>query len=102
MAAPDPEGMSLLGKVVGAAVAIGTPIYGFFTLWNKKADKHAVNNQIQEIKTEQAVHRGYFKDVFKAMEDHARRDEELAREVIKTMAANHAEVLRELGHKADR
>lgn len=102
MAAPDPEGMSLLAKVVAAGVAVGTPVWGFFKLWDKKADKHTVNNQLQEVKTEQSLHRSYFKDVFEKLDSHQRRDEELARKIMESMSANHSELLRELGRKADR
>ena len=98
--------MDLSPEVIGYAV---TAVGGVFGGWKwidskigKKADKHTVNNDIQVVRNEQLLHRGYFKDVFEKLEDHQRRDEELAREVLTTMASNHAEVLRELGRKADR
>lgn len=73
MDAPDPEGMSLLSKVIAAGIAVLTPIWGFLKLWDKKADKHAVNNQIQEVKAEQGLHRQYFKDVFNQMRENEQR-----------------------------
>lgn len=106
MGSADPEGVILAAKVLGAlAVTVG-PAWGVW-VWldkrfEKKAEKHQVNNQFQEVKTEAALHRTYFKDVFEKMEQHARRDEDLFREVMKKMGDNHAELLRELGHKADR
>ena len=43
MAAPDPEGMSLLGKIVSAAVGIVVPVWGARTWvenrFNKKLNK---------------------------------------------------------------
>jgi hypothetical protein len=54
MATPDPEGVSLLAKVLGAATAVVVPIWGARTWldrkFEKKADKHQVNNQFQEVK----------------------------------------------------
>lgn len=102
MAAPDPEGFSLLAKVIAAGVAVGTPIWGFLKLWDKKADKHTIANQLQEVKNEQGLHRTYFKDVFEKLDTHQRRDEELARQIMGSMSANHSELLRELAKKADR
>jgi len=102
MTTPDPEGMTLLAKVIAAGSAVGAPIIWLWAKLDRKADKHSVNNQMQEVKGEQALHRTYFKDVFKAMEDHARRDETLFREMMGTMASNHSELLRELNKKADR
>lgn len=92
----------VLGQVVLAAGGVGAVLWPVVKAWNKKADKHTVNNQFQEVKNEQHLHRTYFKDVFEKLESHQRRDEELAREVMGTMASNHAELLRELGRKADR
>lgn len=94
--------MGLLGKVVAAGTPIVVGVWGFLKLWNKKADRHTVNNQFQELKGEQTLHRSYFKDVFEKMEAHARRDDELFREVLGTMHTHHSEILRELGKKADR
>lgn len=102
----SPEAFALLGQVAIAGVAIGAPITGI-VVWihkmlGKKADKHAVGNQVNEVKLEQGLHRTYFKDVFEKMEEHARRDEQLFREVMSTMHSNHSELLREIGKKADR
>jgi uncharacterized NAD(P)/FAD-binding protein YdhS len=91
--------------IVGGAVAVGAA-WGFWkwldSKMGKKADKHSVNNDMQSVRNEQLLQRGYFKDVFANMEQHARRDEELFREVMSTMHTNHSELLRELGKKADR
>lgn len=102
MDAPDPEGMSLLAKVISAGVVLVTPIWGFLKLWDKKADKHVVKGDLQRLQSESDLHRQYFKDVFKSLEDHSRRDEELFREVMRSISTNHSELLRELGRKADR
>ena len=93
MSAPDPEGISLLTKVLIAGTAVVTPVWGFFKLWNKKADKHAVANQLQEVENEQAIHRGYFKDVFEKMEEHARRDEDHFERIERASEERHRELL---------
>ena len=98
----DASNFVVLGQVLLAAGAVGAVVVPVVKLWNKKADKHTVASQLQEMKSEQTVHRGYFKDVFEKLEAHQRRDEDLAREIMSTMSSNHAEVLRELGRKADR
>ena len=102
MSAPDPEGLSLLAKVLIAGTAVVTPIWGFLKLWDKKADKHTVRNDFQRVEGEQAIHRKYFEKAFEKMEEHARRDEQLFREVMNSIGDNHAELLRELGRKEDR
>lgn len=104
--AVEAEAYVLLGQVFGAGVAIGGPIVGIGVWLNKrfdkKADKHAVANSVQEMKNEQGIQRTHIGNLFEKLEEHSRRDEELAREVLGQMATNHAEVLRELGKKADR
>ena len=95
MSAPDPESFSLLAKVIAAGTAIAAPIGWLYAKLEKKADK-------KEVFAELTLHRKYFTDVFEKMETHARRDEDLFREVMGTMSQHHAEILRELGHKADR
>ena len=73
MSAPDPESFSLLTKVIAAGTAVAAPITWLWTKLDKKADKHAVNDQFQEVKSEQALHRGYFKDVFNQMRENEQR-----------------------------
>lgn len=89
----------MLAKVLGAGVAVGTPIWGFLKLWNKKADKHTVADQLQEIKNEQHIHRTYFKDVFEKLEDHARRDEDHFRQVETAAEERHRELMMHLLEK---
>lgn len=102
MATPDPEGFSLLAKVVAAGGAVATPIVWLWTKLDKKADKHAVNDSLQEIKSESALQRSHIGKLFDKLEEHARRDEETHREMLRTMSDNHSELLREMGRKADR
>ena len=45
---------------------------------------------------------GYIKDLYEKLEQHARRGEDNFRDLSQMMAENHAELLRELGRKADR
>lgn len=102
MPAPDPEGFSLLGKVLTAGGVVATPIIWLWTKLDKKADKHTVADDFHRIETEQGLHRKYFEKVFEKMDEHSRRDETLFREVMTKMGNNHAEVLTALGRKADR
>lgn len=102
----DANSYILLGQIAVAGVAVGGPIAGIL-VWvhkkfDKKADKHAVANYMQEVKGEQAVQRTHIGKLFDKLEEHSRRDEELAREIIETISTNHAEVLRTLGNKEDR
>ena len=73
MATPDPEGFSLLAKVIAAGSAFATPVVWLWTRLDKKADKHAVANSFQKVENEMAVHRGYFKDVFNQMRENEQR-----------------------------
>ena len=73
MATPDPEGFSLLAKVITAGGVVATPIVWLWTKLDKKADKHAVANSFQKVENELAVHRGYFKDVFNQMRENEQR-----------------------------
>ena len=102
MSAPDPEGMSLLAKVIGAAVAVGTPIWGFLKLWDKKADKHTVVTQLQEVKNEHGIQRAHIGKLFDKLEEHARQDSEQFNKLLEKMGDQHAELLTVLGRKQDR
>lgn len=61
MSTPDPEGMSLLAKLLTAGIAILAPFAAAWRYFDgrleKKADKHAVNNTVQEMKNELAHQR---------------------------------------------
>lgn len=82
MDAPDPEGLSLLAKVIAAGAPLVAAVWGFFKLWNKKADKHTVANQLQAVQNELALHRGYFKDVFNKIEANEKISEARHRELL--------------------
>lgn len=100
---PDAESVGLLVKVIGAASAVIVPSWAGWNWLDKRfARKHAVADSLQTLTNEQAVQRGHIAKLFDKLEEHSRRDEELAREIMGSMSANHAEILRELGHKADR
>ena len=104
--AVEAEAFVILGQVVGAAVVIGAPAFGIWKWldhkFDGKADKAAMEDSIKEVKDEAGRHRDYIAKLFDKLEEHSRRDEELAREVLGTMSNNHVELLRELGKKADR
>lgn len=83
--AADPESFSLLTVLGGAAATVATPIVWLWQKLDKKADKHAVNNQMQEVKTEFALHRSYFAKCFDQM-----------REMDQKAADRHAELLEKI------
>lgn len=87
MSTPDPEGMSMLAKVVTAGAVVATPLWGLFKLWNKKADKHTVANQIQKVENEVALHRGYFKDVFNQMRENEQRAQDRHERLMERISA---------------
>jgi hypothetical protein len=61
MDAPDPEGMSLLAKVVAAAVAFVVPVWGARSWLEKrfalKVDKHSYKNDQQTLSSTLEVYR---------------------------------------------
>lgn len=95
MAAPDPEGMTLLAKVMAAAAALLTPPLLFWRWlrgeFDGKADKHSVAGQFQVVTLELANQRQTFVKIFEQM-----------REMENASGERHAELLRELAKKADR
>ena len=64
----------------------------------QKADKE----DVQRIEDEQSRHRDHLAKIYEKLEQHTRRDEDHFRELFTTIAANHSEILRELGKKVDR
>lgn len=103
MDSPDPEGFSLLAKLIAAASFILIPAAGAWNWLDKRfARKHQVANDMQAITSEIALRRGDIKELFQSLADHSRRDEQLFRELMTKMGDNHSEIMRELGRKADR
>ena len=82
MSAPDPEGMTMLAKVLGAASVVAVPIWGFVKLWNKKADKREVAEQFQGVKDELSIQRGHIGKVFDQMRDMEKVSEDRHRELM--------------------
>jgi ABC-type protease/lipase transport system fused ATPase/permease subunit len=80
MAAPDPESFGIVEKLIGAVLAIGTPVIAAHTWVNKrldkKADKHAVNNEFQEVRAELA----YQREAQAKMADQMRQNEQRAQD----------------------
>lgn len=102
MSAPDPEGMSLLAKVIAAGSAVAAPIGWLYSKLDKKADKNSVANSFQEIKAESAIHRAHIGKLFDKLEEHARQDSEQFNKLLEKMGDQHAELLTVLGRKQDR
>lgn len=74
MATPDPEGVSLLAKVVAAGAAIIAPIGGAI-VWieNRYAHKHSVAGQFQAVTSELATQRGHIAKVFDQIRENEQR-----------------------------
>jgi len=102
MSAPDPESFGLLAKVIAAGTAVMAPIGWLYTKLDKKADKHAVNNSIHEVKLEQTHQRDIQAKLFDKLEEHAKADSDNFQRMFTKMSDNHAELLRELNRKQDR
>lgn len=72
------------------------------TKLGKKADKSSMDIGFNDVKLEQKLHREYFAKAFDKMEEHAQRDADMHNKLLTQMSEHHAELLRELGRKADR
>jgi len=76
VASPDPEGFSLLTKVLAAGTAIVAPLYGFWKLLDRKANKKDVESEFGEVRAELQHQRGVIAKVF----DHIRENEQRAQD----------------------
>jgi ABC-type phosphate transport system auxiliary subunit len=102
MSTPDPESFGLLAKVIAAGTALLAPVGWIYTKLDKKADKHTVNNHVQELKLEQTHQRDIQAKLFDKLEEHAKADSENFQRMFTKMSDNHSELLRELNRKQDR
>lgn len=86
MAAPDPEGIGLLAKVIGAAVAIGVPVGGAYkwleTRFDKKSDKGDVDKQFTALNAEMTIQRGNVGKIFDQIKESDRIAEQRHRELL--------------------
>ena len=77
MAAPDPEGFSLLTKVTAAAAAVIGPIWGARTWLDRKFDKKANKDEVEKQYTvlagELTVQRGHIAKVFDQIRENEQR-----------------------------
>ena len=90
MSAPDPEGISLLAKVVAAGAAVIAPLWGAWT-WldkrlEKKADKVEVEATAIEFREEFKTHRSYFAKVFDQMRENEQRAQDRHERLMEKMA----------------
>lgn len=80
MAAPDPEGFSLLSKVIAAATAIVVPAGVVYRIaasaLGKKADKSEVDKQFSSLNAEMTTQRGNIGKLF----DQIRQNEQRAQD----------------------
>lgn len=83
MDAPDPEGFSLLAKLIAAASAIIFPSWAGWNWLDKTyARKQAVNNEIKDVKDELGVQRGHIGKIFEQMRDAEKIAEARHRELL--------------------
>lgn len=73
MSAPDPEGISLLGKALIALGAVGAPIAWAYKVLNGKADKGEVAEQFQKVEDELTRHRDVQAKIFDQIRDSDQR-----------------------------
>lgn len=77
MATPDPEGFSLLSKVLAAATAIAVPLGTFYKLGSsalaKKADKAEVDKQFSSLNAEMGLQRGNVGKLFDQIRENEQR-----------------------------
>lgn len=89
MAAPDPEGFSLLAKVIGAAAAIVVPLGGTYK-WitgslDKKADQSEMDRQRDNISK-----------LFDKLDEHQKSDSENFTKVMEKMSEIHVDLIERL------
>ena len=86
MASPDPEGMSLLAKVMTVATAVIAPLWGghkyLESRFDKKADKETVQRGLEELNAELTIQRGHIGKVFDQMRDSEYKNEGRHRELM--------------------
>lgn len=77
-----------LGGVMGAVGGL----FGYHKYmdarFDKKADKHAVNNQVQEVKAEQAVLRGHIGKVFDQIRENEQRAQDRHERLMEKIAGH--------------
>jgi hypothetical protein len=84
-----------------ATAASGLAAY----VWNdsrKKLDEKADKEDMGRVEKEQERHRDHLAKLYEKLEEHGRSDAAHFSEVMGTMHDHHAELLREMGRKADR
>lgn len=90
MASPDPEGMSLLAKVIAAATAVVVPVWGARTWLDKRFEKKADRDDSDRA----------FKHIEKLYEN-AEKDRALTRDLhdkaMDSISKNQSELIRIIG-----
>lgn len=91
----DGESLKMLAGVMAAGGAVIYPAWKAYDWLQGKFDKKADKEEVDR-------HRDYFVKVFEKLDEHARNDAEHFGELKDVIHRNQAEILRELGRKADR
>ena len=86
MATPDPEGFSMLTRILAAGAAVIAPVAGAYK-WvdyrlDKKADKEAVRAAYESLNNEMTVQRGNIGKLFDKVADESKVGEERHREIL--------------------
>lgn len=95
MSTPDPEGMTLLAKVMGAAVAVGAPIVAGYKWIGGQLDKKADKSEVDR-------HRDYFVKVFDKIEEHAKSSQQNFVSIKDMIHQNHIDLIEKLETKQDK
>ena len=86
MSTSDPEGMSLLAKVIAAGVAVAAPIVWLWAKLDGKADKQTVKESFDRIDAELTLHRGHFDDVFNQIRESDQRAQDRHERIMERLS----------------
>lgn len=89
MSAPDPEGISLIGKVAGTLVGLGTvmvsPVLYVHKRLDRKADKSAVAAQFEAVQVELENQRHDVAKIFDQMRENEQRAQDRHEKVMEAV-----------------
>ena len=85
MSAPDPEGFSILSKVLAAGAVLAGPVYGFIKLYNAKADKQEVKDAFEKVDAELTILRGTQAKIFDKISDNEKAARDRHDEMMKAV-----------------
>lgn len=92
MPSPDPEGFSLLSKVVAAGAVVVAPVFGVYkwidSRFDKKADKDTVKEAFEKVDAELTIQRGHIGKIFDQMREGEKDARDRHEELLKALYQN--------------